>query len=227
VVAALGLVVVAVLLAPPPLVDPFVDRAASRYEGQCAEFSGVDVDSGSWPAVLRAATGQLRNVSAHTDEVRFDDDFAIHDIDFTADEVNVAPLRFGVVDGDADIGGGESSATVLLDDIERIIAGYGVTADLHGEGASLVADVQVPILGVVPTTVDMVPVDGDLELRFAALDTFPLPSLLISFPEPVALRGVDVQGEGMRVSTTVDGTITSGDWGCDAATSASDQSEPG
>ena len=219
VAAGLALVGLAVLLAPAPLVQPFVDRAASRYEGECATFTGVEAGSGSWPSVLRAATGRLRNVTAHADEIRFDNDFTIHDVDFRADEMNVPPLRFGATDADAEIRGGESTASVDLADIERILAGWGVTADLHGEGASLVADVQVPLVGPVPTTVDMVPVDGDLELRFAALDLIPLPSMVIAFPEPVRLRGVDVRGETMRVSTTVDGTMGSSEWGCDTSAS--------
>jgi LmeA-like phospholipid-binding len=215
--AVLGLVVVASLLAPAPLVDPFVNRVGTRYQGECAVFRGVDIGSGSWPAVLRAATGQLRDMTAHTDEVRFDNDFTIYDVDFSADEVNVPPVRFGLVDGDAEIRGGESSATVRLDDVERILAGWGVTVDLHGGGSSLVADVQVPFVGPVPTNVEMVPLDGDLELRFAALDVIPLPSLVIAFPEPVALQGVDVRGDGMRVTTTVEGTMTSDQWGCDTS----------
>jgi hypothetical protein len=219
VLGGLALVGLAVLLAPAPLVDPFVDRTASRYQGECATFTGLDVGSGSWPAVFRAATGRLRGVSAHADEIRFDNDFTIHDVEFSADQVNVPPLRFGATDSDAEIRGGESSASVDLADIERILAGWGVTADLHGEGASMVADVQVPFFGVVPTTVDMVPVDGDLELRFAALDMIQLPSMVIAFPEPVRLRGVDVRGESMRVSTTVDGTMGSDEWGCDTSAS--------
>ena len=81
------------------------------------------------------------------------------------------------------------------------------------------ADVLVPFVGPVPTTVDMVPVDGDLELRFAALDVIELPAMVIAFPEPVRLEGVDVRGEGMRVSTTVDGTMGSSEWGCDTSAS--------
>jgi hypothetical protein len=219
VVAGLALVALAVLLAPAPLVDPFVDRTASRYQGECTTFTGLDVGSGSWPAVLRAATGHLRGVTGHADEIRFDNDFTIHDVDFSADQVDVPPLRLGTTDADAEVRGGESSASVDLADIERILAGWNVTADLHGEGASLVADVQVPFVGVVPTTVDMVPVDGDLELRFAALDVIQLPSMVIAFPEPVRLRGVDVRGESMRVSTTVDGSMGSGEWGCDTSAS--------
>jgi hypothetical protein len=219
VAAGLAVLVLAVLLAPAPLVDPFVDRTAARYQGECATFTGLDAGSGSWPAVFRAATGQLRDVTAHADEIRFDNDFTIRDVDFSADEVNVPPLRFGATDADAEIRGGKSSATVDLADIERILAGWGVTADLHGEGTSLVADVLVPFVGPVPTTVDMVPVDGDLELRFAALDVIELPSMVIAFPEPVRLESVDVQGEGMRVSTTVDGTMGSSEWGCDTSAS--------
>lgn len=214
-----AVLVLSVALAPPPLVDPYANRAAAGYESECAELSGVEVDSGAWPAVIRAGMGELRDVSAHTDEVRFENDLTIHDVDFSAERIEVAPLRFGTVDEDAVVHGGRSSATVLLDDIEAILAGYGVTVDLRGDRTSMVADVLVPILGVVPTTVELVPVDGDLELRFAALAVIALPSLLIELPEPVALDSALVEGTGLRVTTTVDGTIPAEEWGCDSATS--------
>lgn len=216
----LAALVLAVALAPPPLVDPVVDRAAGRYESECAELSGVDVDSGSWPAVVRAGLGDLRNVSAHTDEVRFGDGLVIHDVDFTADRIEVPPMRFGLVEGDAVVHGGRSTATVLLADIERLLSTGEITVDLRGEGSSMVADVQVPLIGVVPTTVELVPVDGDLELQLAALAVIALPSLRISFPEPVSLEAVEVRGAGLHVTTSVEGTIGADTWACDAGTSA-------
>jgi len=216
VLAVLGAVVVAVLLAPAALVEPFVDRAVHAYEGRCAEFTGVEIDSGSWPVVGRAALGQLRGVSSHTERIRFDNGFTLHDVDFSADQVNGAPLRFGLVEQDADIRGGESAATVLLADVEDALAAYGGTVELHVEGETLMADAEVPVVGNVPTTVDLVPVDGDLELRFAALDAFDLPPVVIDFPDPIVLQGVELQDEGVRVTSTVDGTMTTQDWGCDA-----------
>src|SRR5699024_10576440 len=122
----------------------------------------------------------------------------------------------GLVEQDADIRGGESAATVLLADVEDALAAYGGTVELHVEGETLMADAEVPVVGNVPTTVDLVPVDGDLELRFAALDAFDLPPVVIDFPDPIVLQGVELQDEGVRVTSTVDGTMTTQDWGCDA-----------
>lgn len=216
--AVLGAVVVAVLLAPAPLVDPVVERAAYGYQSECTEFSGVTVDSGTWPVVGRAAIGRLRGVSARADEVRFDSGVTIHDVDLAADEIHVAPLRFGAGGGDAEVRGGEAAATLPYSEIEEVIAGYGVTVELRPGDDALVADVQVPVIGTIPTTVELIPVDGDLELRFAALDVIPLPSVLVALPDPVALSAVDLDEDGMRLATTVDGTLASDRWGCDADT---------
>jgi hypothetical protein len=215
--ALLGVLVVGVLLAPAPLVDPLVERAAYGYQSACTRFSGVEVDSGDWPVVARAAVGRMRAVSARADTVTFDSGVTIHDVVLSADAVDVAPMRFGLGDGDADIRGGEASATVRYGEIEHAIADLGVTVHLRGgDDDSLVADVEVPVIGTIPTRVELVPVDGDLELRFAALDVIPLPSLLIVLPEPVALADIDVGDDGVRIATTVDGTLTADDWGCDA-----------
>lgn len=218
VLAVVGGLTVAGLLAPAPLVDPIVDRAAYRYEGRCASFSGVDVDSGDWPVVARAAMGRLRRVSMRTDEVRFDNGFALHDIRFSAERIHAAPLPFGLVDQDADIQGGRSSSTVLFDDLEQILAAHGVTAQLRAEGGAMMADVEVPVVGVVTTTVDLAPVDGDLELGYGVLDAIELPPIVLEFPEPLALEHIEVADDGLRVETAVEGTITAQDWGCDTAT---------
>ena len=216
-----GVVALGVALVPEALVHPFVERAASRHQSECVQVTGFRVvDAGAWPAVLRAAAGKVRDVSIHADEILFDRDFSIHDVSFSADEIEVAPLRFGMDDGDAVIRGGQSRATVRFGDIERVVAAYGVDLALRWEGARLIADVQVPVLGVVPTTVDLQPVGGDLELRFAALDVIPLPSLLIALPETVAFRSYDPATDGIRLATTIDGTVTSDDWACDAGTEA-------
>lgn len=218
VLAVAGALVVAALLAPAPVVAPLVDRAAYGYEGDCAEFTGVEVDSGAWPVVGRAVVGRLRDVSTHADRIRFDNGFTIHDVDFRADEVGGPPLRFGLVDADAEVRGGISTATVRFADLEDMLATFGATVELEAGDGSLVAQAEVPFVGVVPTTVDLVPVDGDLELQFTAYDAFALPALQIAFPEPVELDGIEVVEDGIRVTSTVDGTITSEDWGCDTAT---------
>jgi hypothetical protein len=237
-----------VALAPSPLVEWAVDRGAARYQGECTEFVGLSVtDSGAWPTVVRAAAGKLRDVSAHADEVHFSDGFAIYDVEFTAAEVDVAALRFGMTDDDAIVRGGRSSALVRLDDLEAIIADYGIDVSLTGLPASaapgagsgaggtgsdgtgsggaggsnmLNADVEVPVIGTVPTTVEVAVVGGDIELRFVALDVIPLPSVTIELPDPVTLQSVEVEADLVRATTTIDGTIASGDWACDAATSA-------
>jgi hypothetical protein len=216
-----GVVAVGVALVPEAFVHPFVERAAARHRSECVQVTGFRVlDAGAWPAVLRAAAGQVRDVSMHADEALFNRDLSIYDVWFSADEIEVAPLLFGMDDGDAVIRGGESRATMRFGDIERVVADYGVDLTLRWDAAKLVADVQVPVLGVVPTTVDLQPVDGDLELRFAALDVIPLPSLLIDLPETVAFRSYDPAAGGVQLATAIDGTVTSDDWACDAGTEA-------
>jgi hypothetical protein len=218
VLAGLGGLVVAGLLAPAPLVDPIVDRTAYRYEGRCARFTGVDVDSGAWPVVARAAIGRLSGVSVRTEEVRFDNGFALHDVEFSAEQIEAAPLPFGLVDQDAEIQGGRSSSTVLFEDLERIVSAYGVTVGLRAEGGAMMADVEVPVIGTMTTTVDLAPVGGDLELSYGVLDAIALPASVLDFPEPLALERIEVRATGLRVETTVEGTITSQDWGCDTTT---------
>lgn len=211
--AGLSLVLLVVVLAPAPIVNPIVNRAASGHGGDCAELSGVSVDSGSWPVVARAAAGQLRGVSAHADEVRFDGGFTIYDVDFSAEQVNVPALRFGIGDDDADVSGGESAGTVRLEDLEEAIAEYDITVELHGEETSLLAEVDVPVLGDVPTTVDLIPFNGNLELRFTAYDSFELPPLVIDFPDQAAVQDVEIMSDSLRVTTSVEGAIAA-DWAC-------------
>lgn len=214
VLAVLGGLLLAVLLAPTPLVRPFADRAARGYGGRCAVLTRVEVDPGAWPVVARAVVGRMRGVSTHAEEVRFDNGAVFHDVDFAAERVNGAPLRFGVGTQDAEIRGGVSSATVRFDDIERSLAAEGITVDLRADADALTAHVEVSVLGVVPTAVEVVPVGGDLELRFAPFDAFPLPPLTIALPDPIAVRTVEVTADGVRVSSTVEGTLPAGEWGC-------------
>lgn len=215
-VAAVVLLAVLVLLAPTSLVDRYARRAVSDYGGTCAELVGVDVDSGAWPVVARAAAGQHRDVTMHVDELRVDG-FTYHDVSFTAREMEVAPL-FGLVsDRETVVHGGESSATARFDDIEEVIAAYGTPVDLREQGATLVADVQVPLLGAIPTSVRIASVDGDMELVFAPLDLVTLPPVRIPFPAPAAFQSVEVAEDAIRIDVTVDGPLRSEELGCDAA----------
>jgi hypothetical protein len=222
-----GVVLLVVALLPEPAVAPFVERAIERRGSECVQVNGFEVtEAGRWPAVLRAATGQLGHVSVRADEVIFNQDFPIHDVAFEADEIGVAPLRFGTDGGDAVVRGGRSSATIRFGDIERALAGIGVDAALRWDGGRLLADVQVPILGPVPTTVDWRQAGSDLELTFTALEVITLPALRIAFPEPVAFDGLgppdgDAQPDGVRIATTVDGTFKAGAWGCDTSARSS------
>jgi hypothetical protein len=159
------------------------------------------------------------------DEVVFNQDFPIHDVEFEADEIGVAPLRFGTDGGDAVVRGGWSSATIRFGDIERALADIGVDAALRWDGGRLVADVQVPFLGPVATTVDSRQAGTDLELIFTALEVITLPALQIEFPEPVAFESLgppdDVAGpDGVRIATSIDGKFESDTWGCDTSTSS-------
>jgi hypothetical protein len=219
-VAGAGLVVVLLaLLVPTSFVDRFTRRAVSDYGGTCANLLGLDVDSGDWPVVARAATGSYHHVATHVDELRVDG-FSYYDVSFSADRIDVAPL-FGLLsDQETQVHGGEASATVRYDDIETAIANYGVTVELIGQGSSLVANVDVPWVGPVPTTVQMTPVDGDMELVFAPLDMIELPPVLIPFPAPTALREVVVGDDTLRVESTVEGALRSGDFGCDMSSNA-------
>jgi hypothetical protein len=209
------LVPVLVLLAPTSLINPYARRAVSGYGGSCAELVGVDVDSGAWPVVARAAAGRHRDVATHVDELRVDG-FTYYDVSFSAREVVVAPL-FGLLsDRETVVRGGESSATARFDDIEAVIASYGTTVDLSGQGSTLVANVEVPLLGPVPTSVGVTSVDGDMELVFAPLDLVVLPPVRIPFPELADFRSIEVAGDAIRIDVTVEGPLRSEELGCDA-----------
>ncbi len=218
--ALLGGLVLAVLLAPTPLVQPLADRAARGHDRRCATFTGIAVDPGAWPVVARAALGRLRGVSTHVDRVAFDNGAVFHDVTVSASEVKGPPLALGLRSGDAEIRGGRSSATVRFDDLERSLAAEGVTVDLRAEAGALVADIDVPFLGAVPTGVDVVPADGDLELQFAPYEALPLPPLHIALPDPVELAEVEIAADGLRVASTIEGTLGAGDWGCVPAAGA-------
>lgn len=214
-IGGLGLVMaLLVLLAPTSLFDPLVRRAVSRYGGSCTELVGVEVDSGSWPVVARALAGRYRDVSMHVEEMRADG-FSYHDVTFSAAEVDVAPLGGLLSERDVQVRGGTASATVRFADIERVIAASGTTVHLRADGPTLVADVEVPLLGPVPTTVTITPVDGDMELVFAPLDVFTLPPVRVPVPAPLSLREVEVGSDALRFDSTVDGAVRSDELGCD------------
>jgi hypothetical protein len=205
-------------LMPESLVHPFVERAVDRHGGECVEMDGFEVlDAGSWPVVARAATGRMRGVATHADEVVFGQDFPIHDVWFTADEIDVAPMRFGMDGGDAEVKGGRGRATVLFTDLEASAADFGVDMTLRWDGARLVSDVQVPVLGILPTTVDLQGADGDLEMHYTALDVLELPPFVLELPDPVAYDAYSPRPDGIEVATTIDGTITADTWACEGA----------
>jgi hypothetical protein len=157
-------------------------------------------------------------VSTHVDELRIEG-FSYYDVRFSADRVDVAPA-FGLLsDRGTQVHGGRSSATVRFDDIEAVVASYGTTVALRRQGSTLVADVQVPFLGPIPTTVEITPVDGDMELVFAPLDLVELPPVRVPFPAPAAFRAVDVGDDALRIDATVDGPLRSGELGCEPAAS--------
>jgi hypothetical protein len=216
------LLVLLVLLVPTSFVDRYTRSAVADYGGDCAELLGIDVDSGDWPVVARAAAGSYHHVTTHVDELRVDG-FSYYDVSFSADKIHVAPL-FGLLSGrETQVRGGEASATVRYDDIEAAIASYGYTVDLTTEltaDGSLVANVDVPWVGPIPTTVEITPVDGDMELVFAPLDVIELPPVLIPFPSPTALREVVVGDDTLRVESTVEGALRSDDLGCDTTSNA-------
>jgi LmeA-like phospholipid-binding len=206
--------VLLVLLAPASLVDPLMRRSVARYGGECTDLVGVDVDSGVWPTVARMLTGQLHDVSLHVDEMR-SEGFTYYDVSFSAAEVEFAPLGGLVSDRATRVHDGETSATVRFDDIEQLIARSGTTVQLRQQGTTLVADVEVPFVGPLPTTVGISPVDGDMELLFAPLDVFTLPPVRVPIPAPLSLRQVEVRSDALRFDSTVDGVVPADDLGCD------------
>lgn len=220
ILAGLGAIVLAVLLAPSPLVDPIARRIVSGYGDGCAKLSGVRVDSGPWPVVLRGLAGQLRDVSVEIDEIRFET-FSVHDVRTSAGSVGVAPLGLSLAGGDAQVQDGVTSAAMSFADIEQIYAEHGVTLSLRRDDrdpSRLVADVDVPFIGPVPTAVTVTPAEGDMELRLAPLDLIELPPILITAAEPFEVRSVDVGRDAVRITSTFDGTLRAGDFGCDVAT---------
>jgi hypothetical protein len=216
VAVATGVLALLLLVVPTSLVDPLTRRAVSGYGGSCADLLGVDVDSGTWPVVARAAAGEHRDVATQVDELRIGG-FSYYDVRFSAERVEVAPL-FGLLgDRSTQVHGGASAATVRFHDVEEAVAAYGVTAQLRGEGSTLIADVEVPFVGPVPTTVEITPLEDDMQLVFAPLDLVELPPVRIPFPAPAAFRSVDVEGDALRIHATVDGHLRSGAFGCDTA----------
>jgi hypothetical protein len=220
VLAVLGVVVLLILLAPAAVVNPIARRVVSGYGGDCAELSGVRVDSGSWPVVLRAVTGRLSDVSVEIDEIRFDT-FSIYDVSSSASSIRVRPLGLAAAGGDAKVQGGETSSTLLFADIERIYAEYDVTLTLRRDDldpSRLIADVDVPLLGPIPTGVTITPAEGDLELVLAPLDMFELPPIRITSAEPFEASSVDIGDEAVRIESTFEGTLGDDDFACDVAT---------
>lgn len=220
VLAVLGVLVLAILLAPTAVVNPIARRAVSGYGDGCAEISGLQVDSGSWPVVLRAVTGRLDDVSVEIDEVRFDT-FSVYDVRTSASTVRVAPLGLSLAGGDPKVQGGETSSTMLFADIERIYAEYDVPLTLRRDeldSSRLIADVDVPLVGPVPTAVTVTPSEGDLELVLAPLDMFELPPIRITSAEPFDVRSVDLRDDAIRVGSTFEGTLSSDGFACDVAT---------
>ena len=212
---ALGLLV-AVLLAPTPVLDALARRSVAGYGGECAELDGIDVRSGSWPVVARAALGHVDAVSAEIDEIRLaDPQLAYHDISFSAARIDVGPLGGLVGSDDIEIEDGTADVTVLFDDLEALLADNGFDVALTARAGAVAASVSVPPLGELPTTVHVVAVDGRLELQFVPLDLIALPAVPLDLPAPVAVRTVEVRPDGVRIGATIDGTLHPAEFTCD------------
>jgi hypothetical protein len=205
-----------VLLAPTPVLDALARRSVAGYGGECAELDGIDVRSGSWPVVARAALGHVDAVSAEIDEIRLEDpQLAYHDISFSAARIDVGPLGGLVGSDDIEIEDGTATVTVLFDDLEGLLADHGFTVALTSRAGSVAAAISVAGLGELPTTVNVAAVDGRLELEFVPLDLITLPPLPVTLPDPVVVRSVEVQPDGVRVDTTIDGTLHPSGFTCD------------
>jgi hypothetical protein len=213
VLAGLALIMAVVLLAPTAVVDAVVTRTVSAFGSDCVALSGLDVDSGSWPVVARAVAGRLQDVSGEVDEVRFDA-FAVHDVSFTVDEADVAPLGGGLVAREADVRGGAATGTLRFTEIERIIADHGVDATVRREGRRVVAEVDVPIVDSLSTGLTVAAADGGLDIRLAPLDQFTSPPLHITPSEPFRIEDVDVLDDGVQVDLAFDGELAAGDSHC-------------
>jgi hypothetical protein len=213
VLTGLGLALATVLLAPTAVVDVVVARIASGFGSECAELAGVDVHSGSWPVVARAITGHLQDVTVDVEEVRLRT-FAVHDVNFAVASADVAPLGGALVAHEADVRDGQATATLRFTEIERIVADHGVDMTVRRDGSGAVADVDVPLVGPVPTGITVAPADGQLEIRLAALDRVALPPLRITPAEPFRIEAVEVLDEGVQVGLTFDGRLAAGDSHC-------------
>jgi hypothetical protein len=208
--------ILAVLLAPTPVLDALARRSVAGYGGECAELDGIEVRSGPWPVVARAVLGHVDAVSAEIDEIRLaDPQLAYHDISFSAARIDVGPLGGLVGHDDIEIEDGTATVTVRFDDLEALLADHGFTVALTSRAGSVAAAISVPPFGELPTTVHVVAVEGRLELQFVPLDLVALPPLPVDLPAPVAVRTVEVRPDGVRIDATIDGTLRPAGFTCD------------
>lgn len=249
--ALVGASVVLVLLAPAPVVDPVARRIASGYGGDCAELSGLEASAGRWPVVARALMGQLSDVSVEIDEVRFGE-FDVRDVRTSAERVDVPPLGLSLAADEVTVSGGETSSSLPFEEIEAAYAELGITLTLRrdtstqeapgsegpaatsgepagdtstGNQARLVADVEVPLIGAVPTTVAITSVEGDVEIALAPFEYFWLPAFRIASEEPFEVSSVEIREDAVRFTSTFEGTLRAEDFGCDVTTESPESGE--
>lgn len=247
-------VLLLVLLAPAAIVDPIVRNNVSGYGDGCAELVGVSASAGRWPVVLRALTGRLSDVSVEIDEVHFGD-FEVRDVRTSAERVEVPPLGLSLGADEVEVSGGETSSSLPFDEIEDAYAELDITLTLRRDAdpaqgtpggtdpagtsggtavagdagttgqARLIADVEVPFIGAVPTTVAITPVDGDVEIALAPFEYFWLPAFRIASEDPFEVRSVEVQEDAVRFTSTFEGTLRAEDFGCDVTTESPESGE--
>ena len=215
--AAVGALLVAVLLVPTSLVDGMAEGRVADLGGDCADLIGVDVHSGPWPVAVRLLAGRYQHVTADIEEVRLREPALTYDdVTFTADRIDVGSLG-GVFGGDEiRIHNGNTTATLGFDTIEELLATYGVTAELAEAAGSIQADVVLPPpFGELPTTVHVQAVEGAVELQFVPLDTITLPPVRIDVPAPTQVTAATVSADGVHVEATFDGSVHRDDFTCD------------
>lgn len=190
----LGLVVV-LLLAIAVGVDLWVKNVAERRAAEQIQASmdldvEVDVDFSGFPFIPKALSGDLGDVSVTAAEARVkgvsldEVTLELHDVEITLSKI---------LAGDQDavrIGGGDGTAVISEDSLQRALEDEGATADfdLRSGGEVEIDDPRLPQ-----------PVTGTISLDGRTLHvTGPMPEATYSIQLPRVMRGLSY--EDVRVT---------------------------
>lgn len=207
-VAVVCAVLVVLALLPSVAVNPLAGWVARDRLAGCLVTTGLEVDTGAWPPLARAALlGELREVRLAAERITATG-ITVRDVSARFDRISGDVLRGSRVE----VSGGELRAVLREADLSAALPLPAAAVQIDAGGVRI-AGLGWP-LGAAPAVVVVEAEAGDLVVRPSVLGVRGPLSLRLSLPEPVWLTGVRAETGQLVLRATLDGVVDLGRLGC-------------